>query len=99
MRYYIVTFDRVPGRSYRAFHADLVSASRISQWWHYIKNSYIVGTSWTAEQLADHFAGTARRHGLPAAHLVVEVYLGNRQGRLSKDAWSWLRRNARKQTS
>jgi hypothetical protein len=93
MRYYIVTFDRKPDVSYKDFHADFVAHPRITRWFHYIKSSYIVGTTMTANELSDHFTATATAYGLPTTHLVLGVKLGDRQGILTKDAWKWIKKN------
>ncbi len=93
MEYYIITFDRDPDDKYGSFHDDLVSHPKLNKWFHYIKSSYIVGTTLSAEELADHFIATAKAHDLPTTHLVMKVIIGVRQGSLTKDAWNWLRKN------
>lgn len=93
MKYYIITFDRKPDAKYGAFHDAFVGHARLARWFHYIKSSYIVGTTMSANELSEHFYVTAKAHDLPATHLVVAVQLGDRQGRLTKDAWQWLKKN------
>jgi len=93
MKHYIITFDRKLGAKYGSFHDDFVGHPRLARWFHYIKSSYIVGTSFSANELSEHFAACANSHGLPTTHLVMQVVLGKRQGRLTTDAWEWLRRH------
>jgi hypothetical protein len=94
MRYYLVTFDRALGASYKNFHDDFVRHPGIQKWFHYIKNSYIIGTnSLTADEIADHFLKVAQKHNLPKNHLVVRVDLSERQGWLTEDAWNWIEKN------
>ncbi len=94
MKFYIVTFDRKSGKSYGDFHDEFTSSSIINGWFHYIKSSYIVGSNYTAEDISKHFTDCARNNNVSTTHLVMEVYLPNRQGRLVEDAWKWLRRNS-----
>ena len=93
MKYYIVTFDRIPGANYKAFHDDFVGHPKIKRWFHYIKSSYIVGTTFSANAISDHYAEIAKNHGIPNTHLVMKVVIEDRQGRLTKDAWEWLTKN------
>ena len=93
MKYYIITFDRNSEAKYGSFHKDFVNHHRISKWFHYIKSSYIVGTTLSVEELSDHYSKIAKEHGLSTTHLIMEVVLGNRQGRLTDDAWKWLQKN------
>ncbi|MBW1852085.1 MAG: hypothetical protein JRJ15_11765 [Deltaproteobacteria bacterium] len=93
MKYYIITFDRKLDANYGSFHDDFVGHPQMKRWFHYIKSSYIVGTSLSAGEISEHFTETAKSYGLPTTHLVMEVVLGERQGRLTKDAWRWLKKN------
>lgn len=95
MNFYIITFDRKPNASYKQFHDDLVASGQILKWWHYIKSSYIIGTDWTASELSKHFTNVAKANNIPTTHLVLEVNLQKRQGMLTKDAWKWIRDNAK----
>ena len=95
MKYYIITFDRKPDAKYGSFPDDFVSHPRLSRWFHYIKSSYIVGTTLTSDEISDHFAATAKSHGLPTTHLVMQVVIGERKGLLTNEAWQWLERNSR----
>ena len=94
MKFYIVVFDRKPGAKYTEFHETFVKHQAITNWWHYIKSSYIIGTEMSENELADHFTRSAEQHGLPKTHLVVRVVLGESQGRLVKDAWDWIQKNS-----
>lgn len=93
MNYYIISFDRRPGASYKDFNTEFVAHPKFERWFHYIKSSYIVGTGLSAEEVSDHFRVTAERNGLPITHLVFRLVLRDRYGRLTKDAWKWLQDN------
>lgn len=91
--YYIITFDRDEEKSYKRFHDDFVAHPHFNQWFHYIKSSYIIGTTLSANEISDHFIKTAEKHGLSEDHLVINVNLRYSQGWLNKDAWAWFKRN------
>lgn len=92
MKYYIVSFDRAPGRAYDQFHKTFVAHSGISRWSHYIKSSYIVGTSLSAADLSKHFRDTALRLSIPTRHVVLRVALKDKSGWLPRGAWDWMRK-------
>ena len=94
MNYYIVSFDRTATGSYKGFHKDFVGHSQIQKWFHYIKSSYIIGTTLSVDDIADHFLEVAEKYDLPQNHLVVRVNLTHHQGWLSEDAWDWLDKNS-----
>lgn len=91
--YFIITFDRDAGKNYKSFHDDLVNHPHISNWWHYIKSSYIIGTSTNEDQLSDHFIETAKKHNVDSTHLVVKLDLNRHQGMLTEKAWNWIEKN------
>lgn len=94
MRYYLVTFDRASGASYKNFHSEFVGHPKIAKWFHYIKSSYIIGTnSLTADEITEHFLNVAQKNNLPKNHLVVLVDLSDRQGWLTQDAWDWIEKD------
>lgn len=94
MNHYIVIFDRQLLPAYKTFHDLFVKHSRIKNWWHYVKSSYIIITDLTASELSDHFTACAKEAGIPTTHLVVKVDMSERQGMLIKDAWTWIKNNA-----
>ncbi len=94
MSMYVVIFDRDPEESYQDFHAAFVVHPQIHNWWHYIKSAYLIRTSLEASELADHFGRCARRSGISTTHLVMRVNPTDRQGRLVKEAWAWIRDNS-----
>ena len=96
-KYYIITFDRDEEKSYKRFHDDFVAHPHIKKWFHYIKSSYIVFTTLSADEITDHFIKTSEKHGLPKDHLVINVNLRYRQGWVNEDAWAWLIRNTEDQ--
>jgi len=95
MNYYIITFDRKNELSYKSFHEEFVAHPKINKWFHYIKSSYIIGsTTITPDEITDHFIEIAEKYKLPKTHLVLNVNLLDRQGRLTNDAWKWLKNNS-----
>ncbi|HCL3996431.1 hypothetical protein ACEOPL_10990 [Pseudomonas aeruginosa] len=97
MKFYIVTFDRVVGKSYKELHDGFVSNPRIKLWWHYIKSSYIIGTEMTAGELSEVFKDSAQKANISTTHLVVKIDMRTRQGMLVRDAWDWFKANVEKQ--
>ena len=95
MKYYIVTFDREPNRTYGAFHDDFVKHPGFRHWWHYIKSSYIIGTDLDSKAISNYFTAVAEKHKFPVTHLVLQVELSSRYGRLVKEAWEWIKQNTR----
>ena len=94
MRYYILSFDRQPGVSYKGFHQTFTSDPRIQRWWHYLQSCYIVGTELSAQELSRHAREAFDRYKLRNTHLVVRVDLDCRQGMLPPKAWQWIKDNA-----
>lgn len=94
MNFFIVTFDRKQGISYKQFHEDFVNDPDIMRWWHYVQSAYIVGTDANVTQISQLFTRIAKAHGVPTRHLVLAVDLKRRQGVLPHDAWEWIRKNA-----
>lgn len=92
MNYYIITFDRKPGGSYKFFHEQFVSSPLITGWFHYIKSSYIIKSESSAHDISALFTEAAKSNQIPTTHLVMEVNLSNRQGMLPKDAWEWIKK-------
>jgi len=95
MNYYILTFDRKIGSSYKEFHDDFVDHPQFNRWFHYIKSSYIIGTTLAAGEITDHFLKVAERYNLPKIHFVVRVNLSYRGGWLTEDAWNWFGSNSK----
>jgi hypothetical protein len=92
VKYYIVSFDRTPGRPYDQFHKRFIEHGDISRWSHYIKSSYIIGTSLSAGALSKHFRATALAFKIPTRHLVLRVALEDKGGWLPSGAWTWIRK-------
>src|SRR6266478_6200905 len=76
--------------NYAGFHNDFIKPHEILKWWHYMECLYIIGTDWSSQALSEHFTKTAQAHGIPKAHVVLEVNLRSRFGWLNKDAWEWI---------
>lgn len=61
----------------------------ISDWWHYLENTYIVASDQTAQNLYN--AAAPGMKGIKRV-LVVEIDPSNEQGWLPPDAWKWLQK-------
>ncbi|WP_439639786.1 hypothetical protein [Nevskia sp.] len=94
MNFYIVTFDRQVGVSYKPFHEAFTKHVNFRRWWHYIQSSYLIGTELSEAEVSEHFVNTAKSLNMRATHLVLKVDLKRRQGMLPKDAWEWFKKNA-----
>ncbi|MBI5394362.1 MAG: hypothetical protein HZA91_03605 [Verrucomicrobia bacterium] len=95
MRFYLLIFDRQFGKSYKGFHDAFVAHQSIYRWWHYLKNSYIIGTDLSVGDLSRHAGACFEQHQLSNTHLILSVDLTERQGMLPPDAWKWIRENAK----
>lgn len=94
MNYYIVTYDRQQGVSYKSFHEMFTKHPSFHCWWHYIQSSYLIGTRVSAQEISEHFVKTAKSFSMTTTHLVLRVDLTKRQGMLPKEAWDWIRKQA-----
>lgn len=85
---YLITFDLPIGGN----HDAMVEAIKVSgRWWHYLANTWIVTTPYTAAQMFE----VLRPHLVVSDRvLIVEIHAHDqRQGWLSQAAWDWLRSN------
>lgn len=89
---YILTFDRDDMLNYKEIHDKIISLPDLTNWFHYIKSSYILITT---AQSASILSGKIKPFMPDKRFLVVELNLNNRNGWLPNDAWDWIR----KQTS
>lgn len=97
MNFYIVSFDRPLGTSYKNFHDAFTKSNGFTIWWHYIKSSYIIGTNkLSASEISALFVSCAKETKVPTTHIVVKIDPNERQGMLPKDAWNWFKENSKK---
>ena len=94
----MIVFNRKVDLEYKEFHERLVTHEHVKRWWHYLRSCYLIGTDWSSEELSDHFTTTADALGIPNTHLVMAVDLSDSQGMLTEKAWSWIQRNAKRQS-
>ncbi|MFN4247591.1 MAG: hypothetical protein ACK4EY_07695 [Flavipsychrobacter sp.] len=92
---YILTFDRDNITNYLDLHNGIVSIPEVITWFHYIKSSYILISSEPDATLLNSklLAVMGKKR-----YLLIEVDLSNRNGRLPRDAWEWLRKQSDKLT-
>ena len=91
LKAYIVTFNQ-PGLlepfNYQTFHQFLLGYPDLSDWWHYLKCTYIVllpiGSN--ASQLTQYLLPYFKKINF----FVIEVNLQNHNGLLHPDAWKWI---------
>jgi hypothetical protein len=89
VKYYIVNFDRGALGRYSEFHKAFVAHREIKRWSHFIKSSYLIGTTLTAKELSVHFRACAKNAGISTRHLVLGISLRNRSGWMPSEAWVW----------
>ncbi len=92
---FILTFDRLPEKSYVDFHKEFTGDPDIDHWWHYIKSCYIIVTDLSVGDLSSRVHALFEKHDLKNTHLVLRVDLTVRQGMLTEDAWKWIREHAK----
>lgn len=90
---YILTFDREDNLNYKDIHDKIIAIEGITNWFHYIKSSYIFITTITsATTLQEQIMKI-----IPSKRfLLVEVNLKNRNGWLPPEAWSWIKKQTEK---
>ncbi|MFA7252348.1 MAG: hypothetical protein WC027_00630 [Candidatus Paceibacterota bacterium] len=88
---YIITYNPVEPFNKALFHnyiKSLHNNNYISDWWHYIDETYLVVSSLPVNQLYN-----ATFPGVPGRYIfIVEVNLNNAQGWLPPNAWVWIRK-------
>lgn len=90
-RAYILTFDRDDERNYAKLHDRIVALPEVLNWFHYVKSSYILIATVSSATILNN----KLMQIMPDKRfLLIEVNLENRNGRLPKEAWEWLRRHA-----
>jgi len=86
---YLISYNLKGDNDKIRFHDYIKSLCKndyITDWWHYIDNSYIVASSLNVEKLYDIVS-----KGNPNQYIfIVEVDTENAQGWLPKKAWDWL---------
>ena len=84
MRVYVVSYDlRQPGRDYSGLF-DALKKSGV--WWHYLKSTWLVYTSETADKLYRRLSNHIDSND---SILVIEAG-SDRQGWLPEKAWDWI---------
>ena len=94
MKFYLLLFERDPTKSYKTFHAQLTAHPKISTWFHYLTNAYMLGTDMDESALAELVQKLLASQSLPLFFLVVAADLSRLAGFLPKAAWKWLSENA-----
>ena len=93
MRYLITINSSQENYKASDVHNTITKLSGITDWWHYLPNTYIVETlrSVNEQTIADNII--AKHPGL--LFLVVEVNLTAHNGVLPKAAWEWITRKTK----
>ena len=88
---YIITYNPTEPFNKAIFHnyiQSLYSLGYISDWWHYLDETYLVVSSLNVTELYNHvFPGVPQRY-----LLIVEINPNNAQGWLPLNAWTWLQK-------
>lgn len=88
---YLITFNQplpLEFFDYEKFHKYLISNPRITDWWHYLKTTYLVVTDPFVS--AYDLTNFLMPHYKNLQFLVIEVNLQNHNGLLHPDAWKWI---------
>ena len=94
MKFYLLLFERDQTKSYKVFHAQLTAHPKISTWFHYLTNAYMLGTDMDEGALSELVQKLLARQSLPLFFLVVAADLNRLAGFLPRAAWKWLSENA-----
>lgn len=86
MSLYLITFNNIQNVDLTMIHEVIKNNSTISDWWHYLPNTYLIETSSTSKQLADLIS--LKFQGL--LFFIVKIDLNDVNGVLAKDAWDWI---------
>ena len=92
---YLITFNPGLNFNHTIFHkyiSELFENGHISDWWHYIDNTYLIRTSSPVNTLYNIIYP-----GVPQRYLfIIEVNPENSQGWLPKEAWTWIQKYQQK---
>ena len=81
----IINYElKTPFKDYAPFYAAI--KSNATEWWHFMDNTWLVATSYSADQ----FAKLLYPHIVNTDHLLVMKVQKEYQGWLPKEAWDWL---------
>lgn len=87
MKVYLVSYDyRGSAASYEGLFKKL---RKFSGWWHYMKNTWLVRTEKSAQQIVEYLEPELDDD---ISLIVVEVS-GEYQGWLTEKAWKWIDRH------
>jgi hypothetical protein len=84
-------FDIASVGNHVEFHNKLIALPIITNWFHYIKSSYILVSNVSSATM---ISNDIRKILPNNRFLVVELNLKNRNGILPEKAWDWLRKQA-----
>ena len=88
---YLITYNPDLNFNKSTFHNyidSLFKKGYISDWWHYIDETYLVASNLEVNQLYNSiFPGVPQRY-----LLIIEVNTNNAQGWIPKEAWTWLQK-------
>lgn len=90
---FILTYDKDANHDYAALHKEIIALPEVLTWFHYIKSSYILISN---EDDATVLNERIIKILFDVRYLLVEVDLNNRNGRLPKVAWDWIKKQASK---
>ena len=92
MSLFLISYNNTQNIDPNTIHQVIKNNLKITDWWHYLPNTYIVDTTNSSKELADVMSSNFR--GL--LFFIVKVDLNDVNGVLAKDAWGWI--NKKKST-
>ncbi|SRR5258708_7383485 len=87
MNFYMIVYNNMRLLDSEKIHTTIVGSTTISDWWHYLPNTYIIKTDSSVEYQADRI-----RKVIPSLlSFIVKIDLNIYNGYLNKAAWKWIR--------
>jgi len=86
MSQYLIVYNNTQGFDLGRIHEVVTTIPIITDWWHYLPNTYIVSSVGTAKNIAD----VIQSHFQGLLFFVVKIDLQDTNGVLNKDAWEWV---------
>ena len=82
---YLMTYNlKTAYWNYTGFYSGI---QNLGPWWHYFDSTWIVKTSYNAQQVYNILAPHISKNDLL---LIIEIVPGSRYGWLPQDAWNWI---------
>ena len=83
---YLLAFEILPNKDYKQIHKGLDDVSEITDWWHFISNTYLIISELPIKDLGPRLREILKQN----THILIEVKLDQYEGLLPKQAWEWI---------